>query len=184
MLKNRYKDDYTAVTYLDGNGRVVKGARYTGDFYVLPFTKDQKKKTGFVNLFFSLLLLGVFLAGGMVNQDSSHTVWIVFPYLFVFLPIGYLFVGTVSYFGVPVRMEKAAYEGSLARIRHSCLGVMVMASISGLLDILYLVLYHENIQIGRECLYLFCHILFLLTVAVYGRLYDRMYGKLTVEKAN
>lgn len=184
MLKNRYRDDYAATSYLDADGKVVRGTRYTGDMYVLPFDTKQKRRTGMVNLGFSLLFAVLFAAGGMVNQDSSHTFWIVFPYIFLFLPVGYFFLGAVSYFGTPVRMERAAYDGSLQRLRHSCLGAMVTAVISAALDVLYLGLYHNTIRVDRECMYLLCHILFLLAAFLYGKLYDRMYGGLTVEKSS
>ncbi len=184
MLKNRYRDDYTSTSYLDASGKVVKGTRYNGDVYVLPFDTKEKRRTGVINLGFSLLFVLLFAAGGMVNQDSSHTFWIVFPYIFIFLPIGYFFLGAVSYFGTSVRMERAAYDGSLQRMRHSCLGAMVLTVISAVLDILYLVLYHDTIQVDRECVYLLCHILFLLAAVLYGKLYDRMYSGLTVEKSS
>lgn len=184
MLKNRYRDDYTPTTYLDAKGKLVKGAVYNGDMYVLPLDAKQKRRTGFVNLGFSLLFVALFAAGGMVNQDSSHTFWIVFPYIFIFLPIGYFFLGAVSYLGNPVRMERAAYDGSLQRLRHSCLGAMVMTIISAALDILYLILYYDTIQVYLECVYLLFHILFLAAAVCYGKLYDRMYGGLTVEKSS
>lgn len=184
MLKNRYRDDYTSTSYMDASGKVVKGTCYRGDMYVLPMDTKEKRRTGLVNLGFSLLFAVLFAAGGMVNQDSSHTFWIVFPYIFIFLPIGYFFLGAVSYFGTPVRMERAAYDGSLQRMKHSCLGAMVMTGISGVLDIVYLLLYHDSIQVHRECVYLLCHVLFLLAAVGYGRLYDRMYSGLTVEKSS
>ncbi len=183
MLKNTYRDDYTPSAYLNDKGKLVKSTIYNGDLYVLPFDAKQKRRTGLVNLGFSLLFGALFAGGGMVNQDSSHTFWIVFPYIFIFLPIGYFFLGAVSYFGTPLRMERAAYDGSLLRLRRSCLGAMVMTVISAALDILYLALYHDTIQVQRECVYLLFHILFLAAAVCYGKLFDRMYGGLTVEKA-
>ncbi len=184
MLKNRYRDDYTPTTYLNEKGKLVKGAVYNGDMYVLPLDAKQKRRTGLVNLGFSLLFVALFAAGGMVNQDSSHTFWIVFPYIFIFLPIGYFFLGAVSYLGTPLRMERAAYDGSLLRMRRSCLGAMVMTVISAVLDILYLILYHDTIQVSGEGVYLLFHVLFLIAAVCYGKLYDRMYGGLAVEKAS
>lgn len=53
MIKNRFKDDYSQYTRLSGKGRVVEDICYTGDYYILPFDKDKKKKTGLVNLGFA-----------------------------------------------------------------------------------------------------------------------------------
>ena len=50
MIKNRFKDDYSQYTRLNGKGRVVEDICYTGDYYILPFNKEEKKKAGLVNL--------------------------------------------------------------------------------------------------------------------------------------
>lgn len=183
MLKNKYKDDYSRFLRLNGKGRVVPDISYTGDYYILPFEEGQKKKTAWGNLFFSVLLFGIQLLAGMLNQDSSRTFWIVYPYMFVFLPVAYMFLGAVSYFSVPLKMQKAHYETSLARLRHSCVGAMVLVGISGVLDIAYIILNRADLRIGMELGYLFLHVLFLLVAVFYGKYYDRMYGGIHLEKS-
>lgn len=182
MLKNRYKDEYTNTSYVDANGRVRKSTIYNGNFYVLPVTEQQKKRYAWVNLLFALLTAGAFALGGCINPDSSRTAWIVFPYLCMFLPIGYLFIGAVSFFDAHLRMERAAYEGSLLRIMRSCRGILIMTALSALLDVLFIILYHGRIQLGKELLYLVSHLLIGGIVIGYGILYDRMYGQIVEEK--
>ena len=181
MIKNRFKDDYSQYTRLSGKGRVVEDICYTGDYYILPFDKDKKKKTGLVNLGFALALMAVQTAAGMVNQDSSRTFWIVYPYLFVFLPAIYFLIGAVSFWGCPVRMQKVQYETGLARIRRSCVGVVVMAGIGMALELVYILLHHGDVRMERELLYLLCHGLLLAAGFLYGRCYNRTYSGLIIE---
>lgn len=183
MIKNNYKDDYSRFLRLNGKGRVVPDISYTGDYYVLPFDEGKKKRTSLGNILFAILLFVIQFVEGMLNQDSSRTFWIVYPYLFVFLPLAYMIFGSVSYFGVPLRMQKAHYETSLARIHRSCIGAMVLVVISAVLDVIYMIVKRSSIRLGMELFYLLFHVLFLAAAFAYGKYYDRMYAGLTIEKS-
>lgn len=182
MIKNKYKDDYTKSARLNIGGRIVDDICYVGDYYILPFDENTKKKTNRMNLIFSMLLLGVQVTEGLLNTDSSRTFWIVFPYMFVFLPVFYMLVGSISYMGSPMKMQKAHYETGLVRIRRSCIGAMVLEGISAVLDIVYMILHFDQMAKGKEFLYLFCHILFLVVAFFYGKYYDQTYGEIVIEK--
>ena len=73
MIKNRFKDDYSWNARLNGKGRVVDDICYTGTYYILPFTEQEKKKSNWLNMAFAAVLLILQVAAGMVNQDSSRT---------------------------------------------------------------------------------------------------------------
>ena len=87
MIKNRFKDDYSWNARLNGKGRVVDDICYTGYYYILPFSEKEKKKTNWINMAFAAILLVLQVVAGMVNQDSSRTFWVLYPYLFTFLPV-------------------------------------------------------------------------------------------------
>ena len=183
MIRNYYKDDYSQFMRLNGKGRVVDDICYVGDYYILPLDKEGKKKTNWVNTGFAAVLILIQTAAGMVNQDSSRTFWIVYPYLFIFLPLAYLFIGAVSYWSDPLKMQKAQYETGLARMKRSCIGSAVLMIISAALDVVYIFLHHAEIRMGRELLYLLCHILFLAAAFSYNRYYNKTYGGLRIEKS-
>ena len=183
MLRNQFKDDYSQFVRLSGKGRVVDDICYVGDYYVLPLDKAGKRKSNLANLGFAAVLMLIQVAAGMVNQDSSRTFWIVYPYLFIFLPLAYLFVGVFSSWGDPVRMQKAQYETGVARMRRSSIGAMALSAFSAVLDAVYMLLHHGEIRMGRELLYLSCHILFLSAAFLYGAYYNKTYGGLRIEKS-
>ena len=120
---------------------------------------------------------------GLINPDSSRTAWIVFPYLFVILPLGYMLYGAVSYIGAPVRMHRAHYETGLLRMKRSCIGAMVLTGIGAVLDLVYMVLHRGEIRMGMECIYLICHFLFLAVAFFFGKYYDRNYSGILIENA-
>ena len=86
MLKNKYKNDFQKTSRMDAKGRMVQDSIYIGDIYVLPFDEKKKKQTNRVTLGFAAAMVAIQLLAGMMNQDSSRTFWIVYPYLFIFLP--------------------------------------------------------------------------------------------------
>ncbi len=175
-------------TRLSGKGRVVDDACYSGDYYVLPFDGNEeewkawRRKTGMVNLTAAVFLLGIQIAAGMVNQDSSRTFWIVYPYLFLFPPLAYLLAGAAVYFVTPRRMQRVQYETGIARIRRSCRGAMGLETLCAVLDVFYIFRHFGEIRLERELLYLFCHILFLAAAFCYVRYYNRTYGGLWMDK--
>lgn len=183
MINNKYKDDYTKDLRLNAGGRIVDDICYVGDYYILPFNENTKKKTNVINIVCALFLLGIQVIEGLLNADSSRIFWIVFPYMFVFLPIFYMFVGAVNYMGSPIKMQKAHYETGLVRIRRSCIGAMILEGINVILDIVYIILHFNDISNAREFIYLLSQVLFLLVAFTYGKYYDRTYGSLVIKKS-
>ena len=99
MIKNPYQKDYQNELKQNRHGLLVTRTSYQGEFYVLPFDEQQKRRTGILNVIWTIALWVIELGMGLINPDSSRTAWIVFPYLFVILPLGYMLYGAVSYIG-------------------------------------------------------------------------------------
>ena len=90
MIKNPYQKDYLNELKQNRHGLLVTRTSYQGDFYVLPFDEQQKRRTGILNVSWTIALGVIELGMGLINPDSSRTAWIVLPYLFVILPHGYI----------------------------------------------------------------------------------------------
>lgn len=181
MIKNKYKSDYTSYTQTEAGGRIRQNLCYSGTYYCLPLDETEKKKAVSISLLFGLVMLGLTAAAGLINPDSSRTAWIVFPYLFLFLPCVYQLLGAVSLWGAKTRMEKAVYDASIVRMRRSCWGVLVLAAINIVLDILFLALYFDTVNKTREVVYGLCMVMLLLTALAFGRYFDRTFASIQVE---
>ena len=174
MIKNKFKDDYQ---------RIDAGQyRYIGKHFTLPMNKQQKTRTGWINMAAVAVFFVLELIAGLLNPDSSRTAWIVFPYLFLFLPTAYMGIGAFAYFGAPIRMEHSAYQNSLVRLRRSCIAIMVLAAACGLLDLIFLLIHRAQIHVGRELMYFGCFVLMELVGVCYGKGYDRMYGGIIIDE--
>lgn len=152
-------------------------ARYRRDIvYQLSFEKEKKKKTSWLNFAFALGYLLILGGAGMINPDSSRTVWIVYPYLFTFLPVVYFIMGCINYAFAGEVMTDEVYQTGLVRMKHSSYGMIFMAVVDIVLDIVYIILHLKELAIGQELLYLlFFPILIGLSVC-YGKYYDKNYA--------
>ncbi len=181
IMRNKYKDSYQKVTGLDAGGRLGDQYIYIGGHYVLPFDARKKRNTSLIQFGLFAPLAAVVVLAGMVNPSSSRTFWVVYPYLFLYLPLLYLLLGLISYLDCGLRIQVDVYDKSIRRIRHSVWGIIVMAGIAALCDVVYLILYHGQIDLFRELFYLG----FLVAAAVlgigYGFCYDRMFSGIVLE---
>ncbi|MBQ0000765.1 MAG: hypothetical protein KBT01_04410 [Clostridiales bacterium] len=174
MIKNKYKEDYQ---------RIKAGQyEYVGKHYRLPMDEAQKKRTAVWNFAAAAGFFLLELAAGLLNADSSRTAWIVFPYLFMFLPTAYMALGAYAFAGAPIRMEHSAYENSLVRLRRSVIAIMVLGGICILLDLIFIAIHFREINLQKELLYILCFTLAELLGLCYGKSYDRRFAGLAIEE--
>ena len=56
MIKNPYQKDYQNELKQNRHGLLVTRTSYQGDFYVLPFDEQQKRRTGIFNVIWTIAL--------------------------------------------------------------------------------------------------------------------------------
>ena len=56
MIKNPYQKDYQNELKQNRHGLLVTRTSYQGDFYVLPFDEQQKRRTGILNVIWTIAL--------------------------------------------------------------------------------------------------------------------------------
>lgn len=181
MIKNKYKSDYKASARMDGRGRIVEDYSYVGNYYYLPLDEAKKKKANLMNVLFGMSMLLLTIAAGLMNADSSRTAWIVFPYLFLFLPCAYMLFGAHSFWGAKIRMEKVVYDTTITRMRRSCWGVIILSAVNSILDIVYIFLNFSDMNKIREFSYLVCMAVLLAVGIAFGKYFDKTYMPVTVE---
>lgn len=163
---------------------MIKNNKYLNDprVYVLEMSDSRKKQSSCVNLAFVLGISVFQLLAGMVNQDSSRTGWIVFLYLFTYLPLIYAFFGVFTYWEAGTTMSCLQYQHGLMRIRKSLFAVLVMDVIGIAFEIIYMVLHRNGMDFAPELMYLLLHLPHIILVVVYGRYYDRTFASSVKEK--
>lgn len=181
-MKNKFKDDYREAKRPDASGRVVRDYDYVGQIYVLPFDEKKKRMTSLVNLAFVAGLAAVQVAAGLLNPDSSHTFWIVYPYLFIYLPLFYAFFGVYTYAEATTRLQRVQYQNGLGRIRRSLIGILVLAAVNIVLDVVYMIVHRGGIRLWVELAYCMMFALQIAGVVGYGRFYDKNFTGIVIEE--
>jgi hypothetical protein len=173
---------------VDQNGKFKDRFYYTGDIYRLPFDTAEKKKTYLPCTAFGMLVIASLIGQGFIDQSSSRTVWVVMPYLFQFLPALYYGLGLMEYISSNPNMTKAAFEQGVRRMKNSMIGLIFLAIVSFLADLIYIFKFHvyglDKIILVREAIYLFWHLLTVLTAFGFRYYYNRHFAGITVEKMN
>lgn len=163
---------------------MIKNNKYLNDprVYVLEMSDSGKKQSSCVNFAFVLGIAAFQLLAGMVNQDSSRTGWVVFLYLFTYLPLIYAFFGVFTYWSAGTTMTCLQYQHGLMRIKKSLLAVLAMDVIGIAFELLYMVLHRNGLHLVPELVYVLLHLPHIALVVGYGRYYDRTFASKVKEK--
>ncbi len=163
---------------------MIKNNKYLNDprVYVLEMSDSGKKQSSCVNFAFVLGIAAFQLLAGMINQDSSRTGWVVFLYLFTYLPLIYAFFGVFTYWSAGTTMTCLQYQHGLMRIKKSLLAVLAMDVIGIAFELLYMVLHRNGMHLVPELVYVLLHLPHIALVVGYGRYYDRTFASKVKEK--
>ena len=156
MFKNKYKDD--------------------NRYYKLDINETEKKQVNLWNWFYFAGMFLFWLLAGLVNQDSSRTFYVLFPYYFIFLPIIYFGYGALNFSGVSSNMDGVAYDGSIRRMHRSGLGIIIWTGINILLDIIYIILNFQTVNLWKEVVYSVFLIGIILVGFLFAKFYDKTYA--------
>lgn len=176
MLFNKYKDDYKQVQSIGLDGKLRTVTFYEGSYFELPYDERQFKKNKAICFIFSFLFLLIYLGAGLINPDSSKTAWIVFPYFFLFLPVGFNLLGAFNLVGQKCRMEKAGYEESIIRLKRSSIAILVLSVFNIVLDLIFICINYKEINFVIEISYILILLMLIASVIAFGVKYDKMFG--------
>lgn len=181
ILHNPYKGDYDHVPEMDKKGRFRDRFFYKGDIYVLPYDETEKKKTYLPCLLFGAGMFAALVVQGLVNQTSSRTLWVVLPYFFQFLPVLFFLIGIVEFAGATPRMTRQQYDKGIGRMHFCGIAVIVMAALSTVCEVVYLIIRRGQYDIGRELIYLFLHVPVIVLACFFARYYNKKFSGISVE---
>lgn len=160
----------------------IKSYQASSAVYVLDMTKKEKRRCALRHLLYTLCAMLIHVAIGMINQPSSRTAWVVYPYLIVFLPLAYAVMGAFTFRSAGCRMSSIQYHEGILRIRRSLLAVFILEVIGIVLEIVFIVLHFGQIPLLREVIYIAFHIPQLVLIVAYSRYYDQTFVRITEEK--
>lgn len=128
--KHKYRSDYEVhETQLPGRDKpkYKKELKYIGKYYIRLTNEPEFKAISKLSILCMLLIAGIFLGLGYLNNQGSRLIYVILPYIIMFLPIYYGIMGSLKMLRVKERMTVLEYERSSVRIKKSSLSLTVMA---------------------------------------------------------
>lgn len=126
MRKKDIKELYKLECEAGPNGKLIEKAVYIGEYITFGSKKYTKRKVTLRLVFGAVVLLGLMILAGVLNTASSRYMLIGVPFVFVFLPIIYLFRGIYALFERKEPITKVTYTHSILRSMRSYKGLFVL----------------------------------------------------------
>lgn len=124
--RHRYKEDYVIKEEARKDGSKKETVVYQGNHYELQISSEQKKKT-VIRLILGLLLLLLIFAGiGSLNNEGSRVIYIMIPYVCLFLSFYYGLTGCFLLSRTKQKMTKLDYDKSLLRLKKSSMAGIIL----------------------------------------------------------
>lgn len=132
-IKELYRLDYSA----GENGKLIETPVYIGEYVTFGSKKYTKRKVTLRLVFGAVVLLGLMILAGVLDTATTRIIWIGVPFVFVFLPIIYLFRGAYALLEKKEPLTKVSYVNSITRSRRSYQGVFVINAYISLSSLVY-----------------------------------------------
>ena len=162
MRKRDIKDLYT-LEYEEGpNGRLIEKPVYIGENISFASPKYTKRKVTLRLLVAAILLLGLMITAGLLDTESSRFILIGVPFVFVFLPVIYLFRGVFALMERSEPITMVTYNHSIQRSLRSYKGLFVISAYIVLVSFLHLLVTFHQLNWKLELFFVILNISTLL----------------------
>jgi len=168
-MKEYYKD-YKLIPKKLPNGKVKKVAVYVGKYYICEL--DEIKLRKFKLYFFTLVLCsGATAIGlGFINNPGSRIMYVALPYVSLFLPLVFGFLGTIRFMTSGNILEQAAYDKSKKRIYRSTVWQIILSGLAFVGDIIFIIIEKDKEILRKEAVFTAGMLLILVINIVFLKL--------------
>jgi hypothetical protein len=152
-MKKYYKD-YKLVSRILQNGKLGQEIEYTGRHYICRLDKEELRKKKIYCLTLALCSDIALIGVGILNTSGSRVFYVALPYVCLFFPVVFCFMGAVRFITSGDRLEYAAYDRSVNRLRKSAVGQVILSGMAVAGDLCYLFFGKDREEILKEIIYL------------------------------
>lgn len=164
-MSKKYKDDYECKLIEKDDGSVEEQIVYKGNYYLNDLSKVQTKHltvTAFISSFFTLWL---FFVSGFFDNGGSHCLYVMIPYICIFLPAIYFLLSAFQVWQAPAQLTREKYDKSFGRCKRMPKIIMVLSVLSIICEFIFMLINRKTILPENE--WLFCCFLAVLAVVNY-----------------
>lgn len=156
-----YKDKYNKDYMRDDLGTYI----YTGEYYMFDLPAGKLKRLKLIYFSISLVLLALFVAGGYVNNPGSRVIYVILPYITMFLPIAFMLSDAVKIIFSDNKMTYKQYNRSVLQLKRSVIALIVISAAAIAGETAYIVFNPFRVIFSSEIPYfLVCVVIFFISV--------------------
>lgn len=137
---NKYRKDYKGINEIS----------YTGDYYEFHLTDAEYKKMRSLIFASMIVFVLIFAAAGFLNNRGSFCIYVLLPYLCIFLPLTFLIRGYIRIPKQSQPMEYAIYDKCYNRVKFSFVGIMMASMAAGIGDVVFIIKNAQEINLIKE----------------------------------
>lgn len=145
-----YKDIYNKDYVRNDLGSCI----YTGAYYMYDLPAGKLKWLKFTYFSIALVMLVLFVAGGYMNNPGGRVIYVILPYITMFLPIAFMLSDTVKIVFSDNKMTYKQYNRSVLQLKRSCVALIVISAASIAGELSYLVFNDSHAIFSSEIPYL------------------------------
>lgn len=161
-MSKKYKDDYTFKKIQKEDGSIGEQIVYQGSLYLNDLSPVFKKRLTVSGFTVSFLTMGMFFVSGFLDNGGSRCLYVMLPYICIFLPAVYFILSAFGVWQAPAQLTREQFDKSFGRMQRMPKIIAVLSVLSVLCDGVFILLNQENIFWENELPFSF----FLLVTAV------------------
>jgi uncharacterized membrane protein len=170
----KYLEDYVPDTKVIDKGKLINEVKYMGDYYEYRLSSAEYKKMRIIILIALVITTFIFAATGFLNNSGSRCIYVLLPYICMFLPLTYLFR---SYIRIPKelqRMEYAIYDKCYNRVKFSLVGIIAASITTVMGDIIFIIRNARDIALMKEVSFCIANIVIVVISILLLKYHNRI----------
>lgn len=160
-MTKKYKDDYGFKQVKKEDGTVEEQVVYKGKFYLNNCGKVLQKQFTVRAFLISFFTMWLFFVSGFFDNAGSHCLYVMIPYICIFLPAAYFILAAFNVWQAPAQLTREKYDKSFGRCKRMPTIIAVLSILSIVCDGIFILLNKETVLLENELLFCF----FLLVIA-------------------
>lgn len=181
-MTKKYKNDYEFKVVKKEDGTAEEQIVYNGKYYLNNLNASQKRHmvvSGFVISFFTMWL---FFVSGFFDNGGSHCLYVMLPYICIFLPAVYFILGAFAVWQAPAQLTNEKYDKSFGRLRRMPVIIAVLVLITIFCDGIFILLNKDGILLENELLFMFFLVVTLGINVVFLRINKNSFSCIKIQE--
>jgi len=154
-MSKKYKDDFTFKKIQKEDGTCEEQVVYQGSLYLNDLSPVLKKYLTVSGFMISFLTILMFFVSGFFDNGGSHCLYVMLPYICIFLPAAYFILSAFNVWQAPAQLTREQYDKSFGRMKRMPKIIAALSVLSVLCDGIFMLLNRNDILWEDELLFSF-----------------------------